>query len=192
MSDKQHSLVLDTYYNQDKEALLFLLRRFISPSVPSIPLEAIFEIIEDSDDIDYHSICLEIVFMHKEKYADSLFSKLHSTRSQNIISFICGAIGVEPSVRELIHLIPLFFNDIEFRPIIRDTVFHDKKTLLLSLAYFVEDHPVSKEQEQLVIELLKTIPRDVFLSTKGSLSTLKLYDYYYQIPPQERHPKDTD
>ena len=83
-----------------------------------------------------------------------------------------------------------YFNHIDLRPTIRASAFDNKKTLLIGLAQYVEEHPLTKDDALSVTEILKTIPKRVFYDMKGTLAPLKIYDYYYAIPPNERHPKE--
>ena len=59
--------------------------------------------------------------------------------------------------------------------------------LQVPLVRRVRAHGPVQEHEEAAMEILKLIPREVFLSMAGTLSSFKIYDLYYAIPPKDRH-----
>ena len=72
------------------------------------------------------------------------------------------------------------------RPVIRKYAFKNKKFLFLNLVRYFEDIPFDYDNVEIAQQILKTIPRQVVLSTVGAFTGTKLLDVYYAIPLDER------
>ena len=62
----------------------------------------------------------------------------------------------------------------------------------MNLVRYFEDAPFNRDNVEIAQQILKTIPRDLILSTIGVFTGSKLLDVYYAIPVEEREKYDSN
>ncbi|RAP34959.1 hypothetical protein DID77_00060 [Candidatus Marinamargulisbacteria bacterium SCGC AG-439-L15] len=183
---KLNTSLLDLYENSEQEQLILRLQRIVN-QLESPPLDDLFDILDDTMDINLSGICLECLYVNRNQILPQLIQKFETSSSKKLQTTLMTLFCIKPTLELLLFIIKKYLADISLRPQIQQSVFKDKQALLLGLTYYVEESPLSPKDKTVVEELLCTIPRKEFTATQGKIAHLKIYDLYLSIDPKKRH-----
>ncbi|MDA1352973.1 MAG: hypothetical protein O3A01_00705 [bacterium] len=186
MLDRAHdSPLLNYYYNNQKESLLnAILEIMESGGVP--PLDDMFHILAETEDVEILGLSLELLYLNHETFQKQLFAKFNESDSDRLKLWILVVLCIQPNETTMYFIVEIYIKHEEFRPHIAKTAFKQKIKMFMGLTRYVEITDLSEDDEQIVLDLLETVPRSTIMRIGGGLGMLKIMDYYYKVPPNKR------
>lgn len=181
----QDSPLLNYYYNNQKENLLNTLLE-IMESGGDPPLDDMFHILEETEDIDIIGLSLELFYVNHTRIQKRLFTKFEETESDRLKLWLIVVICIQPNELSMHFIIGVYLKHEEFRPHIAKSAFKQKVKMFMGLTRYVEITEISEDEEVIVLDLLETVPRSTIMRIGGGLGMLKIMDYYYKVPPNKR------
>lgn len=151
------------------------------------PTEELLKILEKSTDMELTGLILEILFLNQKSNFITLREAFKTTDSEMVKFYISLILSLIPDFKSMTFLIQIYLKHDWLRPSIRKMGFKDKTKLLLALGKAIDELEITDEDEYIIKELLKTVPRSAWNETGGILANHYVHDLYLSIPPKERH-----
>jgi hypothetical protein len=182
---KPPNVLLDFYYNEEKENLLYAILDIIE-SGGDVPFDDVCVILENSDDIEIIGLCMELIYLNHVSLSKLIFKRFDATESEQLRLWLMVVLCIQPSDLSMQFIIHSYITYESLRPHIAKTAFKNKLKLVMGLSRFVESRVLSEDEESYVMDLLMTIPRSTILRIGQNIGKLRIMDVYYKIPPSKR------
>ncbi len=182
--------LLDFFDNANKDALTEALLE-ITLSTDPVPLSEITEILEETIDLEIVTLVVETLLYRYNDVIDDIMAIEYQKASTVVKNHFVLILAYAERAKAMQFLLDEYFYNPYMRPVIRKHAFKNKKFLFLNLVRYFEDAPFDRDNVEVAQQILKTMPRDIILSTVGTFTGTKLLDVYYAIPVDERHKIDS-
>lgn len=170
------SLLINEQWRDLEDALLVLIQ-----SDEPINLQEIFFILREATLYEIVGLCLELFYVRRSEVFRGLLREYYATDSKVLQMYLLVAILTNADFEGYQFGLLCYLDDINMRPYIRSTLFKDKQKLCLALMKLVEVTRLSAEQKETVKDILRIIPRHIYLNISKYTADMKLHELYFQI-----------
>ena len=177
--------LINLFINEEWEALIDEIMALMS-SDSDLPLDSVLFILKETQVFEIVGLCLELLYLRRGDVASELIRHYYATDSLVMKMYMLIVLLTNADLQGYLFGLNCFVDDLDMRPYIRSVLFKDKQKLLLSALVYCEDTVLNQESEQVIKDILRIIPRHIYLNISKYTMDMKIHRLYFQIPPAER------
>jgi len=183
---KTKNQLLGLYDNQNFKGVHEILNNYFISNDP-LPLNDLLFIYEDTEDEELINKISSILTVRFSEIILELITRYQKATSKYSKSVLMSVIKSDLTSQNINFLIEHWLQKEDHRNEIMGCLMKDPESTLLGLSAYIEFHPISFDQEEMIIHhFLMQIDPKLFYQNAADLGYMKICDLFYSIPPESR------